>query len=150
MLDRNDPRLFDALRTIGRSEALRAKVLELCREIENGNELSVATVREEVTGPIVDALHSGEDVLRKRLSNGLIFDFYYRSNIARDLVLAPNEALDHLFEPQTTKLLMHLSKGSKQVLIGGAYAGDHVIQVARALAETGGQVHAFEPDSEQF
>ena len=45
---------------------------------------------------------------------------------------------------------MHLSRGGKQVLIGGAYAGDHVIQVAKVLAETSGKVHAFEPDPEQF
>ena len=60
MLDRNDPKLFDALRTIGRNPALRAKIVELCREVENSRELNAARVREEVTGPIVDALHSGD------------------------------------------------------------------------------------------
>jgi FkbM family methyltransferase len=149
VLDRNDGKLFDALRTLGRAPSLRAKLVNLCREIENGYELDAASIREEVTGPIVDALHSKNEILRRVLKNGLLFDFYYRSNIARDLVLAPEGELDHLFEPQTTKLLLYLARGSAHVLIGGAYAGDHVIQVAKALSGTG-VVHAFEPDPEQF
>jgi len=149
MLENNDPKIFSALRALGRNPELRAKVIQLCRDIEKHRGLDVANVREEVTGPIVDALFSKYDILQRTLKNGLRFDFYYRSNIARDLVMAPEGELTNLFEPQTTKLLLHLVQGARHVLIGGAYAGDHVIQVARELLGTG-QVHAFEPDLEQL
>ena len=59
------------------------------------------------------------------------------------------EAPDHVWEPQTTKLLVHLARRSRQVMVGGGYFGDHVLPIGRALAANGGTVHAFELNVEQ-
>ncbi|PIS16351.1 MAG: FkbM family methyltransferase, partial [Candidatus Portnoybacteria bacterium CG09_land_8_20_14_0_10_44_13] len=57
---------------------------------------------------------------------------------------------DHVWEPQTTKLLLHLSANAKHVVIGGAYFGDHAIIVAKKLVQSDGICHAFEPNKKQF
>jgi FkbM family methyltransferase len=98
---------------------------------------------------MADALFKEAGILRKVLKNGVVFDFVYRSKIARDIVLSPDEKPDHIFEPQTTKLFLHLAKGAKHIIIGGAYAGDHAILAAKAIARRGGIVHGFEPSDEQ-
>jgi FkbM family methyltransferase len=54
-----------------------------------------------------------------------------------------------VFEPQTTKLFLHLAKGAKHIVIGGAYAGDHAVPGARVISKNGGIVHGFEPSDEQ-
>jgi FkbM family methyltransferase len=56
---------------------------------------------------------------------------------------------DHVWEPQTTKLLVKLARNAKHVVIGGAYFGDQAILVAKEIAKTGGIVHAFEPNNDQ-
>jgi FkbM family methyltransferase len=106
-------------------------------------------VREELTGPLVDALHDDDQVVRKTLSNGVTFEFLYRSKIARDFVMSQPEHPDHAWEPQTSRILVNLAKGAKQVVIGGAYFGDHAVLIAREIAAGGGVVHAFEPNTEQ-
>jgi FkbM family methyltransferase len=97
----------------------------------------------------VDALFDDDQVIRKTLSNGVTFEFLYRSKIARDFVMSEPEAPDHAWEPQTSRILVNLAKGAKQVVIGGAYFGDHAVLIAREIAKTGGVVHAFEPNDEQ-
>jgi len=104
------------------------------------------TVRDDVTGPIVDALHASLDVVRKELRSGIVFEFPYRSKIARDFVMA--ESPDHVWEPQTTKLLLQLSQGVTDVVVGGAYFGDQAILIADALRGRG-TCHAFEADPDQ-
>jgi FkbM family methyltransferase len=58
------------------------------------------------------------------------------------------EIPDHVWEPQTTKLLLHLAQGGREVLVGGAYFGDHAILIANQLRAYG-RVHAFEPNPDQ-
>lgn len=106
-------------------------------------------VREEITGPLVDALYDDNRIIRKELADGTVFEFYYRSKIARDFVMAEPAKPDHAWEPQTTRLLLKLARGVRQVVIGGAYFGDQTILVARELAKSGGIAHAFEPNHEQ-
>lgn len=106
-------------------------------------------VRDVITGPLVDALHHSSQIVRKTLSSGVTFEFLYRSKIARDFVMSAPEHPDHAWEPQTSRILINLAKSAKQVVIGGAYFGDHAILIATEISETGGVVHAFEPDSEQ-
>jgi FkbM family methyltransferase len=149
-LTHDDSKLAAAFRSLGLDPELRRKVVGLCREIETSLVSDGADVREKVTGPIVDALHSKDCVLRKKLVNGLLFDFYYRSKIARDLVLAPDEGLDHLFEPQTTKLALYLARQARHAIVGGAYSGDHALLLAKSIQPHGGVCHAFEPDAEQL
>ena len=106
-------------------------------------------VREELTGPIVDALFGEDQVVRKTLSNGVVLEFLYRSKIARDFVMSEPETPDHAWEPQTSRILVDLARRARQVVIGGAYFGDHAILIAREVAGAGGVVHAFEPNNEQ-
>jgi FkbM family methyltransferase len=138
--------LRTALATIGTDEQLRAQVIALCHSIESSPQWRGTKVRDEITGPILDALHEQTGRLRKQLSNGLLFDFFYRSRIARDFVMCIPDQPDHVWEPQATRLLVHLSEGASDVIIGGAYFGDHAIPVAHHMRVRGGTVHAFEPD----
>jgi FkbM family methyltransferase len=143
-------KLIKALSAIGRNAALRERLLTLCREAEKSLAAPDFSVRDEITGPIIDALHADVGIMRKTLSTGVVFDFHYRSKIAREFVMSPDEKPDHVWEPQTTRLLVHLAANASHVVIGGAYSGDQAILVADRLAETGGICHAFEPNGEQL
>lgn len=142
-------KLSHALAVIGQNETLRTRFLDLCREAEDALARRDFSVRDEITGPIIDALHADAGVLRKTLNSGLVFDFHYRSKIAREIVMSPERNPDHVWEPQTTKLLVHLAAGAPHVIIGGAYSGDQAILVSKKLAESGGVCHAFEPNNDQ-
>ncbi len=151
----NDPRdhdgkaLQNALQTLGRHPALRAHLVALLREWE-GQISCAGAVRDEVTGPIIDALHLDSDRYEKTLADGTRFEFLYRTKIARDFLLSPHAHPSHVWEPQTTKLLLELGRDLQgDVLVGGAYFGDQAIVVARALAPRGLRVHCFEPNPEQ-
>lgn len=128
----------------------RAKFLVLCKAMEKDITDYPGSVRDEVTGPLVDALHDENQVVRKVLSDGAVFDFLYRTKIARDFVLSSPVNPDHVWEPQTTKLLVHLARRCSDVLIGGAYFGDQAILMARAMSASGGRCHAFEPNKDQL
>ena len=143
-----DDQLHLALGRIGASAQLRAELIRVCRQFERLPDQRFTTVRDDVTGPIVDALHSGVEVVRKELSNGIVFDFHYRSKIARDFVMATPDKPDHVWEPQTTKLLLHLARQARHVLIGGAYFGDQAVLIANQLRGSG-VCHAFEPNADQ-
>jgi FkbM family methyltransferase len=67
------------------------------------------------------------------------------SRIDKAILLSLDEHPDHLWEPQTTKLILALGQKAANVIIGGAYIGDQAIPLARALQGHGGTVHAFEP-----
>jgi FkbM family methyltransferase len=139
--------LDEALGRLGRDPAAREQVVAACRAYEA--EHVGTTVREDVTGPIVDALHENAGVVTKALANGLVIEFLYRSKIARDFVLSTPETPDHVWEPQTTKLLLHLAREARNVVVGGAYFGDQAVPLAHAIAAHGGICHAFEPDPDQ-
>jgi FkbM family methyltransferase len=145
----DDRRLLEALSHLGGDAFLRAEIIRLCKTYEQFPERRFTTVRDDVTGPIVDALHAGLARVRKALSNGVVFEFHYRSKIARDFVMSTPETPDHVWEPQTTKLLLHLARDARHVLIGGAYFGDHAVLLAHQLRSTGGVVLAFEPNADQ-
>lgn len=139
-----DP-LARALRTIGSDASLREHLLAACLAIERMPALRHTRIRDDVTGPIIDAMFAPSDVVRKELDNGLLFEFRNRSRIARDFILADPVRPDHVWEPQTTKLLLHLASKARHVIVGGAYFGDQAILVAHALGAAG-ICHAFEPD----
>lgn len=81
--------------------------------------------------------------LARRVANGLTFNFRYSSKIARDFVMASGSAPDHVWEPQTTRAVTVLSQSGRNVIVGGAYFGDHALFIARVLAP-GGICHCFE------
>jgi FkbM family methyltransferase len=142
--------LHNALRTLGSYEKWRTRLVDLCRGIEQDLNLPNRSVRDEITGPLIDALHTDVGTLKKVLKSGVVFEFKYCSKIGRAFVLSPEAKPDHVWEPQTTKLLIYLATNARHIAIGGAYFGDQAILVANKLAETGGICHAFEPNKEQF
>ena len=138
-----------ALKRIAEVPAWRAAFIRELLAFEHAIDAPGVDVREELTGPLVDALYGEDDVVRKELSNGAVFEFLYRSKIARDFVMSEPQTPDHAWEPQTSRILVNLAKTAEQVVIGGAYFGDHAILIAREIAPRGGVVHAFEPNPEQ-
>ncbi|MFC7461093.1 FkbM family methyltransferase [Hydrogenophaga defluvii] len=151
----NDPRDLDgsrlkqALLTLGRDPALRAELMQWLKRAEPHLHHS-GSVRDDITGPIIDALHSEQDVYEKQLADGTRFRFLYRTKIARDFILADQERPSHVWEPQTTRLLQHLAAHCPgDVLIGGAYFGDHAAVLGVQLKGSGRLVHCFEPNSDQ-
>ncbi len=121
-------------------------MVDALRELEGAAPHSAA-LREEVTGPLVDALFADAGRVRKTLSSGLVIEFVHSSKITRDFILSRPASPDHVGEPQTTRLLLHLPRGARHVVIGGAYFGDHALLIARSLQGSGGVVHAFEPNA---
>jgi hypothetical protein len=150
MPDEEDKRLQDALAAIGRDEELRVRFVALLRQAEVRLARLDFDVRESVTGPIVDALHQCLGPLSKRLASGIDFHFHYRSRIAREFVLAPERAPDHVWEPQTTRLLLELGRSHAHAVVCGASAGNQAVLLARQNRAAGGRVHCFEPDGEQL
>ncbi len=143
-----DQKITASLNELGRHPDIREVFVRTLKEIENTLILPFGrSVREELTGPICDALFKDAVFLQKQLLDGTKFHFAYRSKIARDFILSKHDKPDHVFEPQTTKLFVKLCKNAKTVLIGGAYAGDHAILGAKAMR--GGTIHCFEPSDEQ-
>ena len=74
----NDPRDMDgkglqrALYLLGRNGSLRGQLMEFLKNAEK--ELKIdGSVRDEITGPIVDALHDEKDVYEKSLADGTRF-----------------------------------------------------------------------------
>lgn len=144
-----DDKALKAISKIGTREAWRRAFIAQLLTFENTITSVGVDVREDITGPLVDALYHDNEIVRKTLSNGVIFEFLYRSKIARDFVMSTPEHPDHAWEPQTSRILVNLAKFADQVVIGGAYFGDHAILIAREILATGGVVHAFEPNHEQ-
>jgi FkbM family methyltransferase len=146
---------LEALSRIGEKDDWRAALIRQLIAFEGQIQAPGVDVREDLTGPLVDALFDDDQVVRKTLSSGVTFEFLYRSKIARDFVMSQPEAPDHAWEPQTSRILVDLARqekkggGAKNVVIGGAYFGDHAVLIAREIAAGGGVVHAFEPNTQQ-
>jgi FkbM family methyltransferase len=151
----NDPRDLDgkkmaaALLKLGKNSLLRDQLINWLKQVEK--KIAYAgSVRDEITGPIIDGLHSIDDIYEKKLRDGTRFKFLYRTKIARDFLLAEEENPTHVWEPQTTRLLHQFaSKSDGDVLIGGAYFGDHAILIAKQLTGSQRRVHCFEPNLSQ-
>jgi FkbM family methyltransferase len=150
----NDPRDLDgqrlrsAMHRLGRDPALRAAMLALLKRAEGSIDYR-GPVRDDITGPIADALHGDDDRYQKTLADGTQFRFLFRTKIARDFLMSESEHPTHVWEPQTTRLLLELSRGlAGDVVVGGAYFGDQAILVARSVP-AGRLVHCFEPNGAQ-
>ncbi|MES2760403.1 MAG: FkbM family methyltransferase [Pseudomonadota bacterium] len=145
-----DPKkLIASFDLIAARPAWREMFIEHLLQFERGIGEAGLDVRQDVIGPLVDALYDDDQVVRKELADGTRLDFLYRSKIARDFLLSEPARPDHAWEPQTSRLLIDLAANARQVLVGGAYFGDHAILLAKQASRNGGTVHAFEPNSEQ-
>ena len=122
----------------------RGKFVQALVEFETNAGHPYKNVRDTVSGPLCDALFMGEK-FSKKLQNGLTINFVYNSKIAREFLLSNPAVPNHVWEPQTTKLLLHFSQNAKNVIIAGAYFGDQTIPVANNI-KTIGTCHAFEPN----
>lgn len=147
--DIDSSKIVKALSFIGSDSNLRQLLIQACLQVEKHLNYS-GSLRDDITGPIIDAIFSEAGTVRKTLSTGEIFDFPYRSKIAREFVMSDPECPDHVWEPQTTKLLLYLSQNAKNVLVGGAYFGDHAVMISQKILPWGGVCYAFEPNDEQF
>lgn len=142
-------KLATALQSIAKNAAWRSAFVRHVLAFEKDIATPGVDIREDVTGPLVDALYGEDEVVRKTLSGGVTLEFLYRSKIARDFVMSEPETPDHAWEPQTSRILVEFAKRAKQVVVGGAYFGDHAVLIAKEVAKRGGVVHAFEPNDEQ-
>ena len=150
-METNDlKRVFESLSLIGLDNELRSDFVELCLIVESQLNSGETNIRDEVTGPLVDALHAKVGILEKKLSCGTVFRFRYLSKIARDFIMSRPATPNHVWEPQTTKLLKYLARFSANALIGGAYFGDHAVLLAKQMAPRGGNCHAFEPNPTSY
>lgn len=138
--------LAEALTAAGRDERLRHAVFEALRQAElaSGNP---AAFRRRVRWPLVQQLLQEATNHQVTLRSGLVFEVSPASRIEQALLLSAEARPDHVWEPQTTRLLTALAAGAQHVLVGGAYIGDQVLPIARVLAGQlpPGTVHAFEP-----
>lgn len=151
----NDPRdrdgkgLQKAMYMLGRNVSLRKQLIDFLMKAEADLHID-GSVRDEITGPIVDALHDKQDIYEKTLADGTQFRFLFRTKIARDFLMATQEHPSHVWEPQTTKLLLEITSVIKgDVIVGGAYFGDQAVLVAKNIIKSGRQIHCFEPNLEQ-
>jgi FkbM family methyltransferase len=123
---------------------LQHDLIQSLIDFENKGGHPQTNVRDTVSGPLADELFMGEK-FSKELDNGIKINFVYNSKIAREFLLSQPAVPDHVWEPQTTKLLLHFSKNAENVIIAGAYFGDQAIPVAVNIKETG-ICHTFEPN----
>jgi FkbM family methyltransferase len=144
-------KLNDVLAIIGENESLRANFVEWCKKVEN--ELSYkGSVRDDLTRFLVDAIYANVPLERKSVANGLTFEFIpnIHSKVAREFIMSTPGIPEYVWEPQTTKLLLYLSKNAKNVAIGGAYFGDQAVLVADLIKKNHGVVHAFDLNEKQL
>ncbi len=147
--DLDGKRLQKALYLLGRNVSLRRQLVDFLKNSEAFLEIE-GSVRDEITGPIVDALHDEQDIYEKSLSDGARFKFLFRTKIARDFLMSADEHPSHVWEPQTTKLLLGLTSDiNGDVIVGGAYFGDQAVLIAKNINISGKCIHCFEPNLDQ-
>lgn len=104
-------------------------------------------IRDMITGKILDNKIK-KNKLFKKSSKELIFHFFYNSKIAREFLLNPKLNPKYVWEPQTTKLILQLSKKSKNIIFAGSFFGDQAILTAKKNPNA--TIHAFEPNMNQI
>ncbi len=137
---------FADLKKIANDPQQLHEYIQHLKDYESHSQLTF-NVREYITGPMIDCLFEENQMICKKLKDGTRINFYYRSKIGRDFLLSDEDYPDHVWEPQTTRLMRFLAKDSKHFIIGGAHFGDQAILVATANPDC--YVHAFEPDDIQ-
>lgn len=139
--DISPEQLRDALALAGASQETREALFEALRRAHlaapNRNEF-----RDRVRWPLIAGILANAGAHRVRTAGGVEFEVSLDSRIERALLLSLEQFPDHVWEPQTTKLLVALGRSATNVIIGGAYIGDHALLIA---SESAGRVHAFEP-----
>src|SRR5688572_15231759 len=124
----NSGEIAKALALIGENPELRKSFVEWCRTVERKLDYK-GSVRDDLTRFLVDAVYANIPLEKKALKNGLTFEFMpnVHSKVAREFIMSTPEVPDHVWEPQTSRLLVYLSTSARNVVIGGAYFGDQTI-----------------------
>jgi FkbM family methyltransferase len=143
----DNSKLAQALAAAGKDQKLRNVIFEALRQAELDAD-DPTRFREQVRWPLILSLLSEAKTHSVTLENGLIFEVSPDSRIEQALLLSTEAHPDHVWEPQTTRLLTALAAETSNVIVGGAYIGDHVLFLARAVGD--GVVHAFEPMQRPF
>lgn len=143
--------LARALARAGRDARFRTKIFDELRRAE-AEASDTAAFRQEVRWPVMLAMLQEARTHCLTLEDGTTFEICADSRIEQALLLSVAAHPDHVWEPQTTKLLKMLAAETSQVIIGGAYIGDQAIPVAQILSDrkSPGEVHAFEPMEHAF
>jgi FkbM family methyltransferase len=143
--------LREALAQAGLNEGFRNSVFEALRQAEEAAD-DPAWFRSGVRLPIIRALLDKAQTHRVVLEGGLVFEVGPVSRIEQALLLSASAHPDHVWEPQTTRLLVILGRHASNVIVGGAYIGDQAVLIARAMAkeDPAGKIHAFEPMDAAF
>jgi len=138
--------VVEALAQAGTNERLRNAILDALRQAEN-EATDAATFRRKVRWPIILALLEKAKIHRVVLEGGLVLEVAPEGRIEQALFMSSSAHPDHVWEPQTTRLLVRLGTHASNVIVGGAYIGDQALLIAQAIAEKSpaGRVHAFEP-----
>jgi FkbM family methyltransferase len=146
-----DPvRVLEALAELGGSEPARRALFGLLRDAE-ARAADPAGYRDTVRWPLIQAALAKAGTHRVVLRDGLVLDVSLGSRIERALLLSAEEHPHHVWEPQTTKLLIGLAAEPAHVIVGGAYIGDQALPLAWARGERpGATVHAFEAMRDSF
>jgi FkbM family methyltransferase len=143
--------LIRAIAIAGRDQQFREATFDALRRAELSAKDTNA-YRTEVRWPLISAMLAETRYHQVELSNGLKYEVGVDSRIEQALLLSREAAPDHVWEPQTTRLLVMLAATAGDVLVGGAYIGDQVVPIARAVAARSAtaKVHAFEPMAYSF
>ena len=100
--------------------------------------------RENLTGKIFNLVVKKNDIFKKNV-NKLSIHFQHTSKISRDFLLSGNKVNDHIWEPQTHKLLKIICKNNKIFFFVGAFFGDHACLIAQKFKKS--KIYCFEPFS---
>jgi FkbM family methyltransferase len=146
-------KIVKSLQLIGQNEELRNSFINFIKQVENELEYQgKGSVRDDVTKYLVDALFDKDDYVIKEIQSGLKYKFLVGigSKVGREFLLSTPTVPEFAWEPQTTRLLLHLAKGAKNVIIGGAYFGDQALPIALQISKNDGVVHGFDLNQHQI
>lgn len=98
--------------------------------------------RESVVVRAFKSIVKKSNVFKKSVNNLNIY-FPNSSKISREFLLTGEKSPDHIWEPQTHKLLKILCKNKKNIFFGGAFFGDHACLISKKFKKS--MIHCFEP-----
>lgn len=140
-------KLRESLLRIGKNELLTQHFINFIKEVEDKLDYQgYGSIRDDVTKYLIDSIFDKDDFVFKSTSEGIQYKFPVGvgSKVSREFLLSTPSIPQYAWEPQTTKLLLHLAQNAKNVIVGGAYFGDQTIPIAKFIEKNKGVVHAFD------
>tara|TARA_B100001093_G_scaffold520495_1_gene616803 strand:+ start:2518 stop:3585 length:1068 start_codon:yes stop_codon:yes gene_type:complete len=127
----------------------RQEIFNILRAKENES-LTPDKYREKVRWPIVQSMVDAVGTHQIPMENGLVLGVSTSSRIEKSFLLSRQNIPDHAWEPQTTRIILEIAE--RDVLIGGAFFGDHVAPLAFKMqtSNSTGKILAFEPFTKTY